>query len=144
MLGALKNPQPTGFKSIEELMAHKDLTDALKNYYQNQNTINMDDKASQGQVFYPHDPVASTNIDNRTYQDLSFLDPANSDPKVIEPRNGAFWARGDLENSRPSTDPMAIQAGINNIGVPLQKNQARLSPLMTPVPPIPRQRPPTS
>lgn len=135
MLGALKNPQPTGFKNIEELMVHKDLTDALKNYYKGQDSQEWYANSYGNKVFYPSDPVYSTNVENRTQQDLSFLDPTNSlfsrkdpDAKVSpELANLAsnYWARATLANSKPSTDPMAIEAGINNINykpsVPLPK-----------------------
>jgi hypothetical protein len=47
--------------------------------------------------------------------------PPQDDQGTVLKRNDEYWARGEQLNKTPSTDKMAIEAGINNIPSSLGK-----------------------
>lgn len=118
MIQALKQPQPS-VDPIAELLQQQ----------------NQQDLSRFGNVL-------SENIEDRR----GFEPWPYPSKESIDDGNNRFWDRADLEASRPSSDKMAIAAGINNILPPVQKDQARLSQPMLTTMPVPKPRPkvPTS
>ena len=117
-------PSHTQASLLDKLAAKEDLKYRLEDYYARREEQDRYSKAFGGQDFKGSEP--SKNVEDRTDQDLSFLNPLNEyyakrgDPGYRSPELQAsydkFWERAKKANEELSTDPMAIEAGINKIG----------------------------